>query len=175
MLQPTTDWHWYCDKQYLMLSLKHNLQFQTAYNIGRLLNVPADKQFFSMLDSERYMQLAEQLEASHLNVGAAEMTQILLNAIAAITFHKPVTLRSWYFCEQNHAGAIRQLASLENQDGKGNVLILEQEQHVATCMVISQSLILNANKQLQKFELVKVMKNRLIPYIAPAKQLSQTA
>lgn len=175
MLQPTTEWYWYCDKQYLMLSLNKNLQFQTAYKTNKLLNLPLGKQWFSLSDAERYMTLAEQLQSSQLKVNEAELTQILLNAVAAKTFHKPVTLRSWYFSTQNHGGAIRQLASLENQAGKGNVLVLEQGQDVATCMVISSGLLLSVNKQLNQFELVKVMNNRLIPYIALANSFSQTA
>jgi cell division protein ZapC len=175
MLQPKIDWYWYCDEQYLMLSLNKNLQFQTAFKISCLLNLPKEKIWFSLLDTERYMKLAEQLQASQLRIGDAELTQVLLNATAALAFHKPVTLRSWYFSEQRNPGSIRQLASLENQDGKGNVLILEQSKEVATCMVISKNLILSSNKHLNQFDLIKVMNNRLVPFIAQANQFSRTA
>ncbi|MDP5031102.1 cell division protein ZapC domain-containing protein [Paraglaciecola sp.] len=175
MLQPTTRWYWYCDNQHLMLSLHKNLQFKTAFNLRCLLNTPNCKQGFSLIDTERYVCLAEQLQSSHLKVNGAQLTQILINATAALAFHKPITLRSWYFAHQNNAGSIRQLASLENDAGKGTVLILEQTLEVATCMVVSPHLMLHANKQLRQFELIKVMKNRLIPYIEQTKHFSQSA
>lgn len=175
MLQPKIHWYWYCDNQHLMLSLAKNLQFETPFKLRSLLNLPKDKQGFSLLDTERYTSLAEQLESSNLIVSAAELTQILLNAVAALAFHKPATLCSWYFSEQSDAGVFKQLASLENQEGTGNVLVLEQSDKVATCMVISKSLILSPNKQLKQFELIKVMNNRLIPLIAQTNQFYQSA
>ena len=175
MLQPKTDWYWYCDKQHLMLSLGQNLQFKTAYLSHRLLNAPTDKQWFSVEDSAHYSFLADHLQSCRLNVSGAELTQILINAVAALVFHKPVALRSWYFAEQTHSGAIHQLASLENDKGKGDVLLLEQNANAATCMVISKSLTLDCDKQLNQFELIKVMKNRLVPFISHTVPLSQSA
>ncbi|WP_340678109.1 cell division protein ZapC domain-containing protein [Paraglaciecola sp.] len=175
MLQPKADWYWYCDGQHLMLSLGQNLQFKTAYLPNRLINTPINKQWFNLEDTGHYSNLAEQLEACPLNLSSAELTQILINGVAALAFHKPVTLRSWYFTEQTHFGSNHQLASLENDIGKGEVLILEQDHNVATCMVISKSLSLHSDKQLNQFELIKVMKNRLIPFVSHSILLSQSA
>lgn len=175
MLQPAGEWFWFCENHRLMLSLKANLQFETAYPTNRLINAPRDKQFFSVTDSERYACLAEQLEQSALTMNAAHKTQLILNAVAALAFHKPVTLRSWYFAEQQDFGSIRQLASLENAQGKGHVLVLEQQANVSTCMVISKYLLLHATKKLHQFELIKVMKNRLIPFIDNSHSLSESA
>ncbi|KXI29476.1 hypothetical protein AX660_12890 [Paraglaciecola hydrolytica] len=158
-----------------MLSLGQNLQFKTAYKSKCLTTMPTDKQWFSMEDSAHYVNLAEQLQASYINLSSAELTQILINGVAALVFHKPVALRSWYFTEQTHFGAIHQLASLENELGKGDVIVLEQDANVATCMVISTSLSLINDKQLAQFELIKVMKNRLIPFILQSTLLSQSA
>tara|TARA_R110000868_G_scaffold149511_1_gene371956 strand:- start:612 stop:1139 length:528 start_codon:yes stop_codon:yes gene_type:complete len=175
MLQPKTDWYWFCDQQHLMLSLGQNLQFKTAYSCNRLINAPSDKQWFNVDDSAHYSAIADRLLMSHLNLGGAELTQIVINAVAALVFHKPVALRSWYFIEQTHYGVSHHLASLENDQGKGDVLLLEHDSNVATCMVISNSLELNSDKQLGQFELIKVMKNRLIPFIADSVVLSKSA
>jgi hypothetical protein len=42
-------------------------------------------------------------------------------------------------------------------------------------MVISKNLILSSNKHLNQFDLIKVMNNRLVPFIAQANQFSRTA
>lgn len=175
MLEPDGDWYWFCENQYLMLSLSSNLHFQTAFRLKSLLNEPVEKQLFSVDDCERYSTLAETLLGSNLKVSAAELVQVLINGVAALAFHKPVSLRSWYFAEQHNYGAIRQLASLENDQGKGNVLVLEQNDDVSTCMVISKSLMLHANKELAQFAVIKVMKNRLIPFVNQSEVLSQSA
>ena len=175
MLQPKADWYWFCEQQSLMLSLGANLQFKTAYSNKHLLHRPDGKQWFSLEDTARYHALAEQLKASGLAVSGAELSQILINAVAAQGFHKPVTLRSWYFAEQPHFGVVHQLASLENALGKGHVLVLEQDANVANCMVISKCLSLHDDKKLAQFELIRVMKNRLVPFIAQFNYLSQSA
>lgn len=175
MLQPKADWYWFCEQHGLMLSLGANLQFKTAYSHKQLLQQPEDKQWFSLEDTARYNTLAEQLIASGLHVSGAELSQILINAVAALAFHKPVMLRSWYFAEQSHFGAVHQLASLENAIGKGHVLVLEQDANVANCMVISKFLSLHDDKKLAQFELIKVMKNRLVPFISQCNYLSQSA
>jgi cell division protein ZapC len=175
MLQPKADWYWFCDGPHLMLSLGQNLQFKTAYLVNRLINTPVNKQWFNLEDTGHYSNLTEQLEACHLNISSAELTQILINGVAALAFHKPVALRSWYFAEQSNFGTLHQLASLENDQGKGDVLVLEQDNNVATCMLISKSFSLNSDKQLNQFELIKVMKNRLVPFIYHSLHLSQSA
>ena len=175
MLQPSADWYWFCESQQLMLSLGKTLQFQCAYNCGRLVSPPLEKQWFSMLDSERYMQLVEQLTDSQLGISGAELTQIALNGVAALAFHRPLALKSWYFSEQAYPGAIGQIASLENELNRGDVLILEHNSNVSTCMVVSKTLQLDVSKQLKQFELIKVMNNRLIPYIPQSLVFSRSA
>jgi cell division protein ZapC len=166
MLQPKTDWYWYIQQHTLCISLGNDLQFTTAYNLDKLVNTPHKHSLFSLANSECYLHLADKLEESGLPLSGAQITQILLNACAALAFHKPLSPKSWHFEVQESFGVYKQLAVLEGKVGKGLVLALEHEYSTVTCMLLSAELQLNETKSLKQFQLIKVMSDRLIPYIA---------
>jgi len=75
MLQSTTDWHCTVTSSILMLSLKHNLAVPNGLHIAAFKCACPTNNFFSMPRLRRYMQLAEQLEASQLKRLCCEMTR----------------------------------------------------------------------------------------------------
>lgn len=166
MLEPKTEWYWYIEKHTLCISLGDDLQFTTAYNLDKLVNTPHKQRLFNMADFECYLHLAEKLEESGIALSGAQTTQVLLNACAANAFHKPITPKSWYFEVQENFGVNRQLGLTEGKFGNGLMLVLDQEYSTVTCMLLSPELQLNETKSMRQFQLIKVMSNRLIPYIA---------
>jgi cell division protein ZapC len=165
MLQPQTDWYWYTHQHKLCISLGEDLQFTTAFNLDKLVNTPHKQRLFSLENSECYLRLADKLEQSGLVLSSAQKTQVLLNACAALAFHKPMSPKSWYFDVQENCGVYKRLAVLEGKIGKGLVLALEQEYSTVICMLLSPELQLNETKSLKQFQLIKVMSDRLVPYI----------
>lgn len=174
MLLPKSDWYWYTQQQKLCISLGDELEFVTEFNLSKLLNTPQQPALFSLENSACYLALADRLQSSDLRRSEAQKTQILLNATAALTFHKPLSPKSWYFSTQDTFGSHKQLAFLENEYGKGLVLAISEEYGAVTCMLLSASLKLNQHKSLGQFQLIKIMANRLIPFIAELPSL-QTA
>ena len=172
MLSPKSNWFWYIQQQKLCISLGDELEFVTAFSLSMLLNTPQTPALFSLENSACYTALADRLQSSDLRRSAAQQTQILLNATAALSFHKPLSPKSWFFSTQATFGAHKQLAFLENEYGNGLVLAISEEYGAVTCMLLSASLQLNEHKSLSQFQLIKVMANRLIPFIAemPSRQ-----
>lgn len=170
MLLPNTDWFWYTHEQTLRIDLGEALSFVVPYPVKNLINLPMGKRLFSLEDTEHYASLADNLEQSDLALSSGQLTQILLNATAAMAFHKPVAVKSWHFATQHTPGVHCQLALLEPlfQEQKfdlGKMLVLMQDGNTATCMSLTPGFQINATKTLAQFELIKVMTNRLIPFI----------
>ncbi|MFQ3234833.1 MAG: cell division protein ZapC [Paraglaciecola sp.] len=171
MLFPKTDWFWYVHQQTLRIDLGGDLSFVVPYPLKLLINLPMGEQFFSLQDTEYYISLAENLAENATAMGSGQLSQILLNATAALAFHKPLSVKSWHFATQATPGVHCQLALLEplTQDGDyelGQVLVLQQDREASTCMSLAPTFQINATKTLVQFELIRVMNNRFIPYIA---------
>jgi cell division protein ZapC len=167
MLQPSTQWYWYIDTQseYLCISLDRELCFTTPYHAKSVFLAQGRQQAFSLADLDHYAELADCLEQSCLALSAAELTQILLNAAAALAFHRPLAAKSWYFTSQQNSGEFHRLATLQNEYSEGLVVVLFREGPTATCILLSNQLQLDDNKHLHQFQLIKVMSDRLQAYI----------
>ncbi|MCF2947139.1 cell division protein ZapC [Paraglaciecola aquimarina] len=161
-----SNWFWFTENSQLMLSMGSEWQCTTAYGQKHIVDLPSVKKLFSLRDTESYLSMANYLQSSGANLTDAQLTHTLINATAALQFHKPISPKSWFFDEIDNPGSHHKLARINNIFGSGVVLVLLDEGVLATCMLISNQIQLNENKQLQKFDLVKVAKNRLEPYLA---------
>ena len=167
MLQPSSQWYWYIDShsEHLCISLDRELCFTTPYHAKSVFLAKGRQEAFSLADLDHYAELADCLEQSCLRLSAAELTQILLVAAAALAFHKPLAAKSWYFAVQQHGGEFHRLATLHNEYGQGLVLVLFREGPMATCMLLSKHMQLDSTKHLEQFQLIKLMADRLQAYI----------
>ena len=165
MLQPMSDWYWFSENSQLMLSMGKEWQCTTAYGQKQIIDIP-QSQLFSLCDTEYYLSFGNHLVASGARFSEAQLTHILINATAAIMFHKPVTPKSWFFDEIESFGSHNRLSRISNRFDSGIVLVLTDEQSLVTCMLISSKLQLNENKFLKQFELIKLAKNRLEPLMS---------
>ena len=168
MLQPLSDWYWFSENGQLMLSMGKEWQCTTAYGQRQIIDLPKSHQLFNLSDTECYLFLAEHLNASCGQFSDAQLTHILINATAAIMFHKPVTPKSWFFDEIESFGFHHRLARVANKFGSGAVLVLTDEQSLACCMLISSKFQLNENKYLRQFDVIKLAKTRLEPLLPEA-------
>ncbi len=154
-----------------MLSMGDQWQCTTAYGSKQVVDLPKSKQLFSLSDTECYLTLAESLQASCGQFSDGQLTHILINATAAVMFHKPVSPKSWLFDEVSEFGAHHKLACLTNQFASGVVVMLFEQHSLATCMLISPKLQISQFKTLKQFELIKVASNRLSPLVSDAQTL----
>ena len=165
MLQPMTDWFWFSENGQLLLSMGEEWQCTTAYNRRHIIDLPEGQKLFSLQDTELYLSLGNTLVASGVAFSDAQLTHILINATAALMFHKPISPKSWLFEEVEYYGAKHRLARINGAFGSGVVVVLSDAHQLATCMLISADMTINSNKQLKQFELVKVASNRLEPLL----------
>jgi len=163
-----SDWYWFSENSRLMLSMGKEWQCTSAYGQQQIIDLPKSDQLFSLSDTECYLTLANHLLASGGQFSDAQLTHILINATAAMMFHKPVTPKSWFFDEIESFGFHHRLARVVNKFNTGVVLVLTDEHSLATCMLISSKLQLNENKSLRQFDLIKIAKTRLEPLIPEA-------
>ena len=166
MLQPMSDWYWFSENNRLMLSMGKEWQCTTAFGQQQIIDLPKSKQLFNLTDTECYLTFANHLIDSGGQFSDAQLTHILINATAATMFHKPVSPKSWFFDEIESFGFHHRLARVSNKINSGVVLVLTDEHSLATCMLISSKLLLNENKILNQFDLIKLAKTRLAPLLA---------
>lgn len=171
MLQPRSDWYWFSESGQLMLSMGKEWQCTTAFGEKQIIDLPKSQQLFSLSDTEYYLGFANHLHACGAQFSDAQLTHILINATAAIMFHKPISPKSWFFDEIEAYGFHHRLARVSNKYNSAAVLVLTDEHALVTCMLISSKLQLNDNKILKQFELVKLAKNRLEPLISESTSL----
>jgi cell division protein ZapC len=161
-----SDWYWFSENNRLMLSMGNQWQCTTAYGQQQIIDLPKSDQLFSLSDTECYISLANHLLASGGQFSDAQLTHILINATAAMMFHKPVPPKSWFLDEIEPFGFHHRLARVSNKYNSGVVLVLTDEHSLATCMLISSKLQLNETKFLRQFDLIKLAKTRLEPLLA---------
>ena len=166
MLQPMSDWYWFSENGQLMLSMGKEWQCTTAFGQQHIIDLPKSQRLFNLTDTECYLTLGNHLIDSGGQFSDAQLTHILINATAAIMFHKPVSPKSWFFDEIESFGFHHRLARVSNKLNSGVVLVLTDEHSLATCMLISSKLLLNEKKVLNQFELIKLAKTRLAPLFA---------
>jgi cell division protein ZapC len=166
MLQPMSDWYWFSENGRLMLSMGKQWQCTTAYGQQQIVDLPQSDQLFNLADTECYFSFANHLLASGGQFSDAQLTHILINATAAMMFHKPVTPKSWFFDEIDSFGFHHRLARVANRFNTGVVLVLTDELSLVTCMLISSKLQINERKILSQFDLIKLAKTRLEPVLA---------
>jgi cell division protein ZapC len=166
MLQPMSDWYWFSENSQLMLSMGKEWQCTTAFGQQQIIDLPKSHQLFSLSDTECYLSFANHLIDSGGEFSDAQLTHILINATAAIKFHKPVSPKSWFLDEIESFGFHHRLARVNNKFNSGVVLVLTDEHQLTTCMLISSKLQLNENKFLRQFDLIKLAKTRLEPLLA---------
>jgi cell division protein ZapC len=161
-----SDWYWFSENSQLMLSMGDQWQCTTAYGAKEIVNLPESKQPFSLQDAECYVTLANSLQNNSHGFSDAKLSHMLINATAAIVFHKPVSPKSWFFDEVECFGSHHRLASVSNQFNVGAVIVLTDESPLVSCMVISDEFQLNFSKSVKQFTVIKLAENRLDPILS---------
>lgn len=163
MLQPQADWYWYVDEKAgnLSICLGGDLHFATAYPTKNLINHPGRSLPFSIEHMELYSQVSEKLTGCHIDLNNAQKTQVALNAVAALLFHKPVTPKSWHFVQSSVPFDQTDVARIKTESGEGLILLLESNENMSTGILISSGLLLTQTKALDPFSVHKIANNRL--------------
>jgi len=174
ILLPDDNWRWCfdADRDRLLLDLSAELQFETAYPAKQLVPAARAAQPFTLEDSSHYFHLLECI--AELPLSEPERVQIVLNAIAACRFCKPMLPQSWFFRDfdfMQAAPLLGEVVSMISEQGHGDFLVIDPGETASLCLLLSEQMALNEEKQLGQCAVIKVMNNRLIPFQAVSSQL----
>lgn len=161
-------WRWIFDPetQQLSVELDHGLVHKCPYKPSRLIPMNPLHAAFTMEDAECFQEFYDVLSAYEL-WDPMLLTQAALNRTILERFGRPQMPQSWYFQSATEApnyqldvGALVELNS-----GLENALfaIIAIDDEFAECMLLVSSMTLSEVKQIQQFDSVKVLRNRLQP------------
>lgn len=169
ILVPDDHWRWMFDEKMdrLLLDLSSDMQFATAYRSKQLTDEARHPAVFSLDDTSHYFHLLECI--GELPFGEAERVQIVLNAVAAMRFAKPLMPQSWHLNEFNllsRPPLLGEVVMLANSLGHADVMVIEPGETASVCLLLCGELALTEEKTLHAHQLIKVMNNRIIPFSA---------
>lgn len=164
LLHPNKEWRWFFDpsQQRMMLLLGRDLQFVTELE-GRKMNTAGySAQEFTCEQTQRYYQLIEQLQV--YDWPTPVKVQIALNALALAEYHKPMMPQSWFFEQGNEMQPceVGDIIAMKSHYGYADFLVLEVEPTTALCMALDRETQLSSTKTLNRFGVIKVMRDRII-------------
>ncbi|SKA53530.1 cell division protein ZapC [Enterovibrio nigricans] len=167
MLKPNNAWKWYFDKeaQLLMLDLGEDMVFRVAMEKKHLIPDAFVDTPFSVDDASLFQVYNEAL--SVLPLSSPRRAELVLNAVAANRFHKPLLPKSWFFksIEGHVTPAAGSIVELQTDFGSEAYLVIENSGCASLCMHAGESpLALSESKQMRFCEAIKVMNDRLSIY-----------
>ncbi|WP_316675729.1 cell division protein ZapC [uncultured Tolumonas sp.] len=178
ILVPDENWRWIFDeqRQNILLDLTDDMQFTAAIPAKQLEKKSAFTESFTVDDSSHYFHFLECL--GEFPFTDPERVQIVLNAIAAIKYARPLVSQSWFYQDVNMLSDIPELGevfSVVTECMYGDVMVISPGSTASLCIVISQSIQLDSDKSLKQSAICKLMNSKLLPYQAATKYLAKMA
>lgn len=165
LLEPSNEWYWQYDlaSQCIIIQLSGGLAMSCQLDKSNMNAVCKGRMYFTAEDSSYYFYFLESIK--DLMLSDAQKTQLALNAVTNIRFHKIKMPQSWFFNFKNTGALFNtgDLISLSTADTIADFIVLESDELVSTCMLIQESLTLSERKELQQFEVIRVMNDRVSP------------
>lgn len=166
-LQPDDNWCWYYDEkqQRMMLDLTEGLHFRSRFSKKMLTPEAFESPGFCVEDAARFYTFEEKcrdLDCSH-----QQRAELVLNAVVAGRFLKPLMPKSWYFTALQPAWQPEngQLVEALLSDTQQSVRFLVAESgDSATLCVLAQARTEMAGKTLLLGDAIKIMNDRLQAY-----------
>ncbi|WP_413113463.1 cell division protein ZapC [Thaumasiovibrio sp. DFM-14] len=164
MLKPNNTWTWFynAEDQQLMLDLGGDMMFRTAIPAKNLIPDATRQIPFSVEDATLFQTFNDSI--AHLPLSAPRRAELVLNAIAAHRYHKPMLPKSWFFSTAGEP-SVPELADvivLETAYGQAHFVVIENSGSASLCMLASlESLAMSDNKSLSFCDCIKVMNDRM--------------
>lgn len=159
----TAAWQWQfnSDRQRLQLKMDE-VVLDIVYKRRQLQQHLPAVEDFSIDDARLFNELRDYLESfSPLNVN--QQLQAALHGTAAIHFGKPSLPQSWHFCfgEIEYWPQAHRACCLDSGLERGEFLVIDQNERSTLCLLLDESLRLSPTKNMQRFDTICVVNDRL--------------